>query len=160
MKKNETNNEINNLLATFDDKNIDQEVEAINMRDPSIKTRTELFQFFSTRLAGLSKREEFKDKIQAALEEHIDKGEVSFSQLLSLYKTVFSESSLASESVLSLLRPSSNVPNPLLTAMDTRKTVDDFDNIHQELDTKSIKAIDTLYRALKKYETSDDTKED
>ncbi len=160
MKKNETNEEVNNLLNAFDDKDINDEVEAANLQDPSIRTRTELFQFFSTRLLGLSRREKFKDKIQEALESHIESGEVTFTQLLSLYKVVYSESSLASESVLSLLKPASGVPNPLLTAMDTRKTVEDsFGDMHSELDTKSIKAIDVLYRALKKYEAPEEDAE-
>ena len=154
MKKNETNDEVNNLLNAFDNTAVESEVDALNMQDPSIKTRTELFKFFSTRLLGLSKREKFKDKIQEALEDHIENKDVTFAQLLSLYKVVYSESSLASESVLSLLKPASGVPNPLLTAMDTRKTVEDgYGDMHQELDTKSVKAIDMLYRALKKYET-------
>jgi len=156
MKKNETNNEVDSLLNAFDDETIENEVGSINKQDPSIKTRTELFQFFSTRLLGLSKREKFKDKIQTALEDHIATGEVSFTQLLSLYKVVFSESSLASESVLSLLRPTPGTPNPLLTQMDTRKTIDDgFGNMHSELDTKSLESIDKLYRALKNYEDED-----
>lgn len=160
MENNETKKEVNDLLSAFDDPKIENEVSAINMQDPSIKTRTELFQFFSTRLIGLSKRESFKDKIQAALEEYMESGEVTFPQLLSLYKVVFSESSLASESVLSLLRPTPGTPNPLLTAMDTRKTVDDnFGNMHDQLDTKSVKAIDLLYRALKKYEVQDESEE-
>ncbi len=157
MKKNETNNEVNNLLNAFDDKNIDSEVDAINMQDPSIKSRSELFKFFTTRLAGLTKRESFKDKIQEALEEKIDDDEVTFQQLLSLYKIVYTEDSLAAESIISLLKPAAGVPNPLLTAMDTRKAVDDgIGSMHHELDTKGVKAIDMLYRALKQYETPEE----
>lgn len=160
MKKAETNEEVNNLLDAFEDPKIDEEVDAVNMQDPSIKTRSELFNFFSSRLAGLTKREAFKDKIQVALEDHIEGGEVTFAQLLSLYKIVYTEDSLAAESVISLLKPAAGTPNPLLTAMDTRKAVDDgFSEMHHDLDTKSVKSIDMLYRALKRYETQEGPEE-
>jgi len=152
--KEKTSEEINNLLSEFDNPSINDEVTKLEMRDPSVKAQSELFDFFSTRLRGLSKRENFKDMIQLSLEAHIEAGEVSFSQLLSLYKIVYSESSLGAESVLALLRPTPGTPNPLLNAMDTRKAVNDsYDDMHNQLDSKSIQAIDLLYRALKKYET-------
>jgi hypothetical protein len=151
--KDETINETEKLIETFKNPEIIDTVEGAKLLDPVQQMRKDMMSFFTGRIESIQENKEFKDKVKDALLERIEKKDVSFSDLKSLFSMLYEQGTLENESVLSLLRPAGpNSTNPLLSAVLSRK---DEDGADENIKPEDLPKLDKLYRLLQLAEQED-----
>ena len=113
--KNKTKGELLNIIDKMDDNNIQKDADKALMTDPIYELKATLCEFFKGRLKKVEEQEIFKEMVQKALVKKIDVEEISTAQLIGLFKIIFNESTLATESLLSVFKPSqAGAISPLL----------------------------------------------
>jgi len=92
-------------VRDFKNKELIDGVYNIKEANPLDSLKATLFSFFETRLSNLQQEETFKTTIKNALLDKIELGEVSFNQLMQLYKEIQMANTKAVDSILDILKP-------------------------------------------------------
>lgn len=140
--------EANNLLNSLEDVNIDDQIRAIQSYDLLEDLKKDVYKFFSQRLSYIQDKESFTEKVQKKLEEFLDRDELNFDQILSLYRLGLSKTSEATDSITSLFRPTPGAPSPFADNIAKSKESDDFENSFENMTPEDLRKLDKVFRAM------------
>lgn len=111
------------------------------------KLRIEVFEFFKDRMKRIQTQEDLRSKIQTQLEAVVDRGELDFEQLKSLYAMVSRETAISSDSIISLFKPVPGASSILATQIaEEQEKKDGAERLFAMLGDENIRKIDALYR--------------
>jgi hypothetical protein len=157
MKQTEkTTNELFSALENPDNK---EKVLEAKLDNPVEEMGKDLMSFFKGRLELVNNLEEFKQAIQTELLKRIQEDKnVTFSQLSNLFISIFEQGSVASEGIISLLRPSTapGISNPILASMTKKDNKLEENNLN--IPPEDLPKLDALFRLLQKMEEQEKIK--
>lgn len=144
----ETVNEINNLMNQFSNPSIEQEVMAAQIEDPNHQLRKEILAFFTDRFQRIQKSERLKEQIQESFEAMIEREELTFDQLITLYSIVAKQNSFAAQGILDIFKPVPGAPSILAPEVVHQEDKDDYEKEYDNLSSEELQAVGALYRAI------------
>ena len=147
------------IIDKLEDINIEEEVDNVLVKDPLQELKIVLCDFFKDRLSVINKEENFKEVVKLAITKRIAEKEISTTQLISLFKIIFNESTLAVDSLLSVFKPTPGAVSPLLTKGSSDSgTPDNVKNLTENLSQEDNQKLDKLMRLLTVVINEKDTK--
>jgi len=136
------------LLDTFSDPEVQEDVEKVKHSDPMDMLRNDILTFFQTHMERIRKQETLRNSVQEKLHNMIESDELSFDQLMRVFSMVSKEENTAAESIISLFRPVPGAGSLLANSLGQDKKDDEIDNVYKNLTSEQIRSIDHLYRAI------------
>lgn len=149
--KEKTQKTINTIIGGLTDEDLKKEV--VPMNSPEEDIRQSILGFFNSRIAAVNSQERLKLLVQDKLEECIESGDLTFTQLKDLFIVLSRESTNASQDVLKIAHPNPG-QSPLANDFSKPSEESKATNLTSEEQRK----LDTLYRLLGRAAT--DTKKD
>lgn len=141
----------NKLLNTIDDEEINKEVNTLKRADPMMELRSDILGFFKTHIERINSQEKLRSTLQEEILAQIERGEVSFDQLHSLYNSVSRQETSAAEAIISIFKPTPGSPSSLAEVLGGRESIDDeFEQAYDNMSSEEMQKIDKLYRTMKK----------
>lgn len=154
--KDSSKQEVTELMHSLSDKGVDTQVNEVKVKEALDELRYDIFDFFKKRLNHIEEQERFKMKVQTALEGKISEDSLEFSELLSLYRLIFTESSTSSEQIINLFKPVPGANSPLQAVVQPEEKVDKFDEIFNSMSKEELERLNAVYRHLSKNEEKKD----
>jgi hypothetical protein len=155
--KSETEKESLDLINSLNDPKIAEEVQASRLTNPAQDLSTDILGFFSERLVRIKKMQDIEDVTEQAILEKIQDGkDITFSQLTSFLTNQREQSTLATESILALLRPAQGSSNPLLSSFSKKADKNIGDD--KPIDVETQRKVDLIFRAMQQYEDNQSKK--
>lgn len=114
-------NEVNDIVVSLSDRELAKEVDAVRMIDPITSLRNTIFDSFKKRLEIIFDDEDIKTAAMDKLKEKISNDELTVPQLMSLVNSSRQNSTVAMDSLLSVLKPVPNATSPLFSNMDKER---------------------------------------
>jgi|SRR5208282_679276 len=160
---NETRGEVLSVIDGLNDKETKEDVRNIQRLNPVDILRISVFDFFKSRLHTIEKDEELKKAVENKLLEKIANNELNVAQLISLARGLRNDTTMAVDSLLSILKPVPNTTNPLMDRTgddsDEKRLLEAFGNMSNE-DSNAIEYLTRIVREererkLKEKETTD-----
>jgi len=145
-----TRNKVNNLISALDNADIDKEVGKVVIADPIEQIKQSLLQFFTNRLEKIEENDDFKQLVENKIREKIESDVLSVPQLFQIYEQISADNVVATNSLLSLFRPSKEGASPLLDKKESSDDTD-VDKAFKSLNTNQLQKIDTFFRLMEKY---------
>lgn len=140
--------EAEKLIDIIKDKKDENQV--VPKQDPMGDLTRNIFHFFTDRMHAIEKRESLVDKAQQKLEDFLDEPDISFDDVMAIYRLVSSKSTESAESLISLFKPTPGAGSPLAEAVSREKKEDDsVDNFFRALTPDQLEKVDLLFRMLK-----------
>ena len=121
-----------------------------------IDLNADLFDFFKSTLKTVKEENEFKLVIKNALEDKIANDDITVAQLIGLYKAVYNETTLATDSIISLFKPTPNSNSPIANAMSNRSNDDINERQISDYTSDELKGLDKLRRLLEFMKNSEE----
>jgi hypothetical protein len=141
----------NKLLQTMDDKNINKEVSALKNADPMLELKSDILKFFKSHIERIESQEKLRSTIQEELLAQIERGEVNFDQLHSLFNSVSKQETTAAEAIISIFKPTPGSPSTLADVLGGRDDVqDEYEQAYENMSSEDMQKVDKLYRMMKK----------
>jgi hypothetical protein len=155
----ETTDEVRNIIISMNDENITKEVEEVKSLDPLLSLRSSIFNAFEKRLEIILKEEGMKTIVEQKLREKIDADELTVPQLMSLLNSIKTSSTVAMDSLLSVLKPTPNAISPLFATMgnNDEELINNFGNLDSE-QSENVSKLIRLMAALQRTGTAEPDK--
>ena len=153
-----TRNTANELITAMEDRQIQEEVVSSIVTDPTTELRQEVLKFFTDRFNRIRKVERFKERVQETLEGMVDRDELNFDQLVTLYNMASKQAGGAAQGVLDIFRPVPNAPSILAPEISEKKHEDDYEKAFDAMKPEDLQALNVLFRAIEKSRKTDNKK--
>lgn len=134
------------LINQFTNPENSKEVFNAQISNPLQELGLNIIDFFKKRLSYIHQTEDFRNQIRIALEQKIQENpeKISFTELSSLFIRLTEQNSLASEQIVSLLRPPQNSTiNPF-----TSSTKKEDDLTKNSYDSETQRKVDIINRFI------------
>ena len=133
--ENNTIEKVNEIVKEFDNK--DNKISHVDTKDYLSIMNETIINFFDARIRNISESEELSSLVDKELKELVINKELSYDQLLRLRNAIKSDSSLASDSILSLFKTTQGTNKLLDNLVDKSKESQDkgkefFDNLDKD----------------------------
>lgn len=135
------------LIKQFNNVENKKAVDNVQITNPIQDLGLNIIDFFKKRLIHINKIESFKDKVRMAIEKKIesDTSKVTFSELSNLFIRLTEQNSLASDQIISLLKPpQSSSINPFTSS--AKKESESYGSDIYDPDTQ--KKVDVINRLI------------
>lgn len=144
-------NTANKLLQTMDDKDINKEVTSLKNADPMLELKSDILKFFKSHIERIESQEKLRSTIQEELLAQIERGEVNFDQLHSLFNSVSKQETTAAEAIISIFKPTPGSPSTLADVLGGRdENQDEYEKAYENMSSEDMQKVDKLYRMMKK----------
>lgn len=145
------------LIETLDNKSFVRETkEKAMINNPEVSLKADLYTFLINRINFIDSQNAFRDKIQAKLSQKIDDDTINTSDLMDLYKIVFSQSTVATESLFGLFKPTGTQnSNPLSKLLDIAGNEQKQNYLVNPMDSKDRQIIEKLQRVVQTAKMAD-----
>lgn len=139
-----------NLIQEFSsDSETSKRTNQIQVSDPFVELKLDLLSFFKDRINRISSQEKLKERTETELESFIDQGDLTFEQVLQVYRQVSTQTNNSADSLLSLFKPTPGAPSILadnLAKQEEKKDV--YDELYEQFSGDQLQKIDKLNRLL------------
>ncbi len=151
MRK-KTQRDAQNLVAALQDTKVTRNVaEVVKAKDELDVLKTNIFDFFSNRIAHIETSESLKQLVQSKIEEKIEDDVLEFPDIMQVFRLLHQETSVASEQILNLFKPVAGASSPIMASIANKAEKEDpIDAIHDEMTPNDLEAIDSLIKYLQK----------
>jgi len=155
MKK-DTEKEASNILNGLDNKEVDEEVKALAKNvDSKDLLRDDLFSFLRNRMNRIEEAETLKMKVQAEIEAQLERGELSYDQVVGLYTSINRQIRDHTDSIMTILKPVPGANSPLTDSMREVDRKDNVQEFFEKSDPDTLRVFDSLLRRMKKVNPKD-----
>ena len=142
-----------NVLHGLHSKQINKEVKEIRLqeKDPLFSLKTVLYSFFKKRLSIIEAESNFKEIVKDAIEQKIVDSEISIAQLITLYDSISSQSTFATNSILDIFKPGKDGSvSPIVTGNKNDESISSTIPEFGNLTPQEAEALNSLSGILKK----------
>jgi len=162
MENNEVDKDIEetatNLINSLTDPKNTEKVNQIIEQDPMSGLQNNIIEFFNDRMTTVRKQESLKTKVQAKLEDMVESGALAFDDLKSLFITLSKESTIASDGIIGLFKPTPGAQSPF--AQNLSRSTDEreagLESFYDDLSSEDKRKIDVLTRFIASVELPED----
>lgn len=147
---NEVEKTANSLLSHFEDSSeASKKVAAVQNSDPFAELKVSLLSFFKDQMNRISVQERLQQRIEEELESHLDRGELTFDQLMRMHSQVTKQNNSSVDSFLGIFKPTPGAPSILAANLaEQEKERDVFDEIYDDLNSDQLQKLDRLSKLL------------
>jgi hypothetical protein len=151
----ETRNTAENLLHAVDNEQTERQVQQTTEQSDIEMLRSQIFSFFSDRMQRIQSSEVIKQKIEEQLEAMIDRGDLSFDQMLTVFNMVSKESRTAAESIINLIKPAPGTPSVLANAVGQQENGDeDLERAFNNMSSSDMQTLEKVRKLLESRQSS------
>jgi len=131
-------------LDTTSSTEIIEEVDAIAMNDPVDKTKRDVLNFLSRRFKNIEEDRSLKKLVHERIYSFLENtdNDISLNQLMGIYKTLGEDETAAVDSLLQILRPVANAPNPWIERKTTEEA--EKEKAFKNLEGKDLQSIEKV----------------
>ena len=136
------------------------EVQAVPIQDDIFYgLKKDLVNFFSNRMEEIKSKDSIQRRIIEKIGDMLEMDELSFEQLMAVYKTISNDSRYSTDSLLALFKPTPGVASPFAENVAQKDEKQDaFDQVYENMTSDDLANIDLLLklmRTVKKSETEE-----
>ena len=136
------------------------EVQAVPIQDDIFYgLKKDLVNFFSNRMEEIKSKDSIQRRIIEKIGDMLEMDELSFEQLMAVYKTISNDSRYSTDSLLAIFKPVPGVESPFSSAtMKQNESRDAFDQVYENMTSEDLENVDLLLkllRTVKKSETEE-----
>lgn len=136
------------------------EVQAVPIQDDIFYgLKKDLVNFFSNRMEEIKSKDSIQRRIIEKIGDMLEMDELSFEQLMSVYKTISNDARYSTDSLLAIFKPVPGVESPFSSAtMKQNESRDAFDQVYENMTSEDLENVDLLLkllRTVKKTETEE-----
>lgn len=136
------------------------EVQAVPIQDDIFYgLKRDLVNFFSNRMEEIKSKDSIQRRIIEKIGDMLEMDELSFEQLMSVYKTISNDARYSTDSLLAIFKPVPGVESPFSSAtMKQNESRDAFDQVYENMTSEDLENVDLLLkllRTVKKSETEE-----
>lgn len=128
-----------------------QSVDATPIQeDPFFGLKKDLVNFFSNRISEIKAKDEIQHLIIEKFTEMIDRDELGFDQMMSVYNTIGRDSRGIMDSILAVFRPTPGVASPFaqnVAQQDEKQDV--FDQVYENMSSEDLENISKLMMIMR-----------
>lgn len=128
-----------------------QSADAIPIQeDPFFGLKKDLVNFFSNRISEIKAKDEIQHLIIEKFTEMIDRDELGFDQMMSVYNTIGRDSRGIMDSILAVFRPTPGVASPFaqnVAQQDEKQDV--FDQVYENMSSEDLENISKLMMIMR-----------
>lgn len=147
----------NQLLKEFSEDSESQKiVSKTKNSDPFVELKLDLLKFFRDTMKQISERDRLKSRIEEELFAFLERSELNFDQIMTLYRTVGKMSHDSSDSLIGLFKPTPGAPSILasnLSEKDEKKDV--YDQLYEEFNAENLQKIEKLNKLINQINFND-----
>ena len=134
------------------------EVQAVPIQDDIFYgLKKDLVNFFSNRMEEIKSKDSIQRRIIEKIGDMLEMDELSFEQLMAVYKTISNDSRYSTDSLLAIFKPVPGSPSLLADSIAQKDEKQDaFDQVYENMTSDDLANIDLLLklmRTVKKSET-------
>ena len=128
-----------------------EQVNAVPIQDDIFYgLKRDLVNFFSNRMGEIKAKDSIQRRIIEKIGDMLEMDELSFEQLITVYKTVSNDSRYSTDSLLAIFKPVPGVESPFSSAtMKQNESRDAFDQVYEQMSSEDLENIDTLLKLLR-----------
>ena len=128
-----------------------EEVQAVPIQDDIFYgLKKDLVNFFSNRMEEIKSKDSIQRRIIEKIGDMLEMDELSFEQLMAVYKTISNDSRYSTDSLLAIFKPVPGVESPFSSAtMKQNENRDAFDQVYDRMTSEDLENIDTLLKLLR-----------
>ena len=128
----------------------DNEVTAVPIQDDIFYgLKKDLVNFFSNRMEEIKSKDSIQRRIIEKIGDMLEMDELSFEQLMAVYKTISNDSRYSTDSLLALFKPVPGVQSVFADSVAQKdKEQDVFDKIYEEMSSEDLENISKIYQLL------------
>lgn len=138
------------LLSHFDDgSETSKRVKQIQENDPFMDLKLNLLNFFKDRISQITAQERLKQRIEEEIEAFVERGDLTFEQIMSVYNSVSRQNNSSADSLLGLFKPTPGAPSILadnLAKQEEKKDV--FENLYDEFSSEQLEKMEVINRVI------------
>lgn len=118
--------------------------------DPLFGLKKDLVNFFSNRISEIKAKDEIQHLIIEKFTEMIDRDELGFDQMMSVYNTIGRDSRGITDSILAVFKPTPGVMSPLAQSVtQTDEKQDVFDQVYENMSSEDLENISKLMMIMR-----------
>lgn len=111
--------------------------------------KKDLVNFFSNRMNEIKSKDTIQRRIIEKIGDMLEMDELSFEQLMAVYKTISSDSRNSTDSLLAIFRPTPGVESPFASNVARQDEKQDvFDQVYQNMTAEDLENVSKIYRLL------------
>lgn len=152
-----TQEETREIVETLQDDAIQAKVTSISNIDPVDSLKLAIFDFFKARLNTIESDNELQSLVEEKLRAEIEEGNLTVTQLIGLQKSLKAETTIATSSILEILKPVPNASSFMDTTKPEKSSVGTFEGISDAEDS-TLKKLTNLILSIKQKEASEEEK--
>ena len=129
----------------------DDDVTAVPIQDDIFYgLKKDLVNFFSNRMEEIKSKDSIQRRVIEKIGDMLEMDELSFEQLMAVYKTISNDSRYSTDSLLAIFKPVPGVESPFSSAtMKQNQDRDAFDQVYDRMTSEDLENIDTLLKLLR-----------
>ena len=129
----------------------DDDVTAIPIQDDIFYgLKKDLVNFFSNRMEEIKSKDSIQRRVIEKIGDMLEMDELSFEQLMAVYKTISNDSRYSTDSLLALFKPTPGVASPFAENVAQKDEKQDaFDQVYENMSAEDLENIDILLKLLR-----------
>ena len=133
------------------------EVQAVPIQDDIFYgLKKDLVNFFSNRMEEIKSKDSIQRRIIEKIGDMLEMDELSFEQLMSVYKTISNDARYSTDSLLAIFKPVPGVESPFSSAtMKQNESRDAFDQVYENMTSEDLENVDLLLKLLRTVKESE-----
>ena len=128
-----------------------EQVNAVPIQDDIFYgLKRDLVNFFSNRMGEIKAKDSIQRRIIEKIGDMLETDELSFEQLMAVYKTVSNDSRYSTDSLLAIFKPVPGTPSVFADSVAQKdKDQDVFDKVYEEMSSEDLENVDVLLKLLR-----------
>ena len=138
-----------------------EQVNAVPIQDDIFYgLKRDLVNFFSNRMGEIKAKDSIQRRIIEKIGDMLEMDELSFEQLMAVYKTVSNDSRYSTDSLLAIFKPVPGVESPFSSAtMKQNESRDIFDQVYERMSSEDLENISKIHQLLQIMERNSEKSE-
>lgn len=111
--------------------------------------KRDLVNFFSNRMEEIKSKDAIQKRIIEKFSDMLEMDDLSFEQLMAIYKTVSNDSRYSTDSLLAIFKPTPGVSSPFaetVTQKDEKQDI--FDQVYERMSSEDLENISKIHQLL------------
>ena len=127
-----------------------EEVKAVPVQeDIFFGLKRDLVNFFSNRMEEIKSKDSIQRRIIEKIGDMLEMDELSFEQLMAVYKTISNDSRYSTDSLLALFRPTPGVSSPFAENVAQKDEKQDvFEQVYEKMSSEDLENIARIHQIL------------
>ena len=127
------------------------EVQAVPIQDDIFYgLKKDLVNFFSNRMEEIKSKDSIQRRIIEKIGDMLEMDELSFEQLMAVYKTISNDSRYSTDSLLAIFKPVPGSPSLLADSIAQKDEKQDvFDQVYDQMTSEDLENLDLILKLLR-----------